>query len=164
MRGAFRDGGDRAARSFRSRRSLFSGLALANARLGAVHGLAAPLGGEYPAPHGFVCARLLPVVMEANVRALSGRDPAGTAMAAFAEVGRILAGPCDMPGEAAAWAGVRWVKELCDRLGAPPLSDFGMDGAAVPGIAAKGLAASSMRGNPVQLSQAELEGILQAAL
>jgi len=161
---AFQDGADAAAREDMALAALLSGLALANARLGAVHGLAAPLGGEYPAPHGFVCARLLPVVMEANVKALFGREPAGAALAAFAEVGRILAGPCDMPGEAAAWAGVQWVKALCDRLGAPSLSDFGMDEAAVPGIAAKGLAASSMRGNPVQLSQAELEGILLAAL
>ncbi|MEF3698139.1 MAG: iron-containing alcohol dehydrogenase, partial [Desulfolutivibrio sp.] len=83
---------------------------------------------------------------------------------AFAEAGRILTGGSAGTDAADVAAGVQWVKGLCDRLGAPPLSDFGMTAAAVPGIAAKGLAASSMRGNPVQLSQGELERILHQAL
>ncbi|NDY58563.1 iron-containing alcohol dehydrogenase [Desulfovibrio sulfodismutans] len=170
---AFQNGSDAAAREDMSLAALLSGLALANAKLGAVHGLAAPLGGEFPAPHGFVCARLLPLVMAANVRALGARDPDSAALAAFAEAGRILTGESagtdapdapDAPDVTDAAAGVRWVKGLCDRLGTPPLSEFGMTAAAVPGIAAKGLAASSMRGNPVQLSQGELEAILRAAL
>jgi alcohol dehydrogenase class IV len=167
---AFRDGADAAAREDMSLAALVSGLALANARLGAAHGLAAPLGGEYPAPHGFVCARLLPLVMAANVRALAERDPDSAALGAFAEAGRILTGrfgPADGAASAAAGdveAGVAWVRELCARLGTPPLSDFGMTEDAVPGIAAKGLAASSMRGNPVELTQAEVEAILRAAL
>ena len=53
--------------------ALFSGIALANARLGAVHGFAGVLGGTTGHPHGAICARLLPFVMEANIRALEGR-------------------------------------------------------------------------------------------
>jgi len=164
---AFRDGSDAAAREDMALAALLSGLALANAKLGAVHGLAAPLGGEFPAPHGFVCARLLPLVMAANVQALDARDPGSAALAAFAEAGRILTGESAGTGMADAVdaaAGVRWVEALCGRLGTPPLSDFGMTAAAVPGIAAKGLRASSMRGNPVELTQEELEAILLAAL
>jgi len=164
---AVRDGSDAAARVDMALAALLSGMALANAKLGAVHGLAAPLGGEFPAPHGFVCARLLPLVMAANVRALDARNPDSAALAAFAEAGRILTGEsagADMADAADAAAGVRWVEALCGRLGTPPLSDFGMTAAAVPGIAAKGLRASSMRGNPVELTQEELEAILLAAL
>ncbi len=161
---AFRDGSDAAAREDMALAALFSGLALANARLGAVHGLAAPIGGEFPAPHGFVCARLLPLAMEANVRALAARDPGSAALAAFAEAGRILTGESVGADAADAAAGVQWVRGLCRRLGTPPLSDFGMTAAAVPGIAAKGLRASSMRGNPVDLTQEELEAMLRAAL
>lgn len=161
---AFADGGDAAAREDMALAALLSGLALANAKLGAVHGLAAPIGGEFPAPHGFVCARLLPLVMEANMKALAARDPGGEALAAFAETGCVLTGRLGVRGDEAAWAGVEWVRELCRRLGTPPLSDFGMTGAAVADIAAKGCAASSMRGNPVELTQEELEGILRAAL
>ncbi|MDQ7831606.1 MAG: iron-containing alcohol dehydrogenase [Desulfovibrionaceae bacterium] len=161
---AFRDGSDAAAREDMALAALFSGLALANARLGAVHGLAAPIGGEFPAPHGFVCARLLPLAMEANVRALAARDPGSAALAAFAEAGRILTGASAGADAADAAAGVQWVRGLCRRLGTPPLSDFGMTAAAVPGIAAKGLRASSMRGNPVELTQEDLEAMLRAAL
>ncbi len=162
---AYLDGSDAAAREDMSLAALFSGLALANAKLGAVHGLAAPLGGEFFAPHGFVCARLLPLVMEANVRALFERDPDSPSLAAFAEAGRILTGGVgDGDDTRAVAAGVAWVKEVCGRLGTPSLSRFGMTRADVPGIAAKGLRASSMRGNPVDLTLEEVERILEQGM
>ena len=70
LRRAYEDGADVDARTDMSLASLFGGLALANAKLGAVHGFAGVLGGMYPAPHGIVCARLLPFVVETNVMAL----------------------------------------------------------------------------------------------
>ncbi len=162
---AYLDGSDAAAREDMSLAALLSGLALANAKLGAVHGLAAPLGGEFFAPHGFVCARLLPLVMEANVRALLERDPDSPSLTAFAEAGRILTGGVgDGDDTEAVAAGVAWVKDVCGRLGTSPLSRFGMTRADVPGIAAKGLRASSMRGNPVDLTQEEVEGILEQGM
>ncbi|QLA19048.1 iron-containing alcohol dehydrogenase [Desulfolutivibrio sulfoxidireducens] len=168
---AYLDGSDAAAREDMALAALLSGLALANAKLGAVHGLAAPLGGAFPAPHGFVCARLLPLVMEANVRALLERDPGSPALGAFAEAGRILTAGADGKGRSGTGderadiaAGVARVKGLCDRVGTPSLSRFGMTREDVSGIAAKGLRASSMRGNPVELSPEEVEGILLRAL
>src|SRR5262245_26642329 len=70
---AVRDGGDRRARASMALASLWSGMALANAALGAVHGFAGPVGGRFGAPHGAVCAALLPHVMAANIRALDAR-------------------------------------------------------------------------------------------
>ena len=73
-------------------RQLFGGLALANARLGAVHGFAGPLGGMFPVPHGVVCARLLPFATEANVRALQAREPDSPALGRYDEAARLMTG------------------------------------------------------------------------
>ena len=82
----------RAAREDMSVAALFGGLALANAGLGAVHGFAGPVGGMFPAPHGAVCAALLPHVMEMNLRALRARQPASETLPRYEEVARILTG------------------------------------------------------------------------
>ena len=102
--------------------SLFGGMALANAKLGAVHGFAGPLGGLFPAPHGVICARLLPYVMEANVRALQAREPDSPTLARYDEVAQILTGR----STAQAAEGVIWVQDLCEALNVPPLSGFGL--------------------------------------
>ena len=154
-------GADAAAREDMAFASLCGGLALANARLGAVHGFAAPIGGGFPAPHGAICARLLPFVMEANLRVLS-REPGRPhqALGRFDEVGQMLTGH---PNASAA-DGVAWVRETCELLEIPPLGQYGVGPADVPGLVAQAKQASSMKGNPVVLLDEELAGILQAAL
>jgi len=92
LRRAFENGGDTDAREDMAVASLCSGIALANARLGAVHGFAGPLGGMTNAPHGVICGRLLPYVMHANVRALRDRAIDSPALSRFDEVARILTG------------------------------------------------------------------------
>lgn len=154
------DGSDREARDAMSLASLFSGMALANAKLGAVHGLAAPLGGRFHAPHGAVCGRLLPRVAEVNLQALRERAPASPALPRFAELGRIFTGNAD----AEAADAVRWLGELTDALMVPPLTTYAVDPAAFPEIAEKAARASSMNGNPVELTPAELREILDRAL
>ncbi len=72
--------------------SLFGGLALANAKLGAVHGLAAPIGGQFAGPHGAVCARLPPLVMLANEAALRARAPDSPILLRFVDIARVLTG------------------------------------------------------------------------
>jgi alcohol dehydrogenase class IV len=138
--------------------SLFGGLALANAALGAVHGFAGPLGGMWAAPHGTVCARLLPFVMEANVRALQARAPGAEALARYDEVGRLLT------GRAAAADAVAWVHAVLDRLRVPPLSAFGLTPADLPAVVEKAKQASSMKGNPLPLTDAELADVLARAM
>ena len=160
LRRAFRDGGDVEARRDMAIASLCGGLALANAKLGAVHGFAAPLGGMYPVPHGVACARLLPLVMEANVRALRARAPASPALARYDEVARLLTGRA----EASAEEGLAWLAELGAELRVPGLSAFGLTGEGVEEVAGKAKRASSMQGNPVPLTDDELAGILRAAL
>ncbi len=160
LRQAFEDGADAAAREDMALVSLFGGLALANAKLGAVHGFAGPIGGLYPAPHGVVCARLLPYVMEMNVRALQAREPESPALARYSEAAVLLTGDPD----ADAAAGVAWVQTLCAALAVPPLSTYGITEKDVPAIVEKTAVASSTKGNPIRLTEAELTEILKHAL
>ena len=139
--------------------SLLSGFALANAGLGAVHGLAGPLGGEVPAPHGAVCAILLPLVMAANLRALAERQPSSVALVRYEVVARLLTGnPAASTAE-----GVAWVRELVARLAIPPLRQYGVTRELCPGIVGKAALASSMKANPIVLTAAELMEILEQA-
>jgi len=158
LRRAYKDGRDRDARLDMSLASLLSGLALANARLGAVHGIAGPFGGSFPgAPHGAVCARLLPAVMAVNVRALSERE---LEAARFDEVARLLTAE---EGAAAA-DGVKWIEDLCAELAVPPLGSYGFAESDFDALAEKAARASSMQGNPVELSGEELREIFERAM
>jgi alcohol dehydrogenase class IV len=151
---------DLAARENMSLASLFSGLALANAGLGAVHGFAAPIGGSFHAPHGAVCAALLPHVMEINIGALRQRQPGSPALARYEEIAGLLTGrPQSDP-----LTGVVWVRELCRRLQIPPLGSYGLAAKDVPKVCAAAMQASSMKGNPLPLLPEELENILQRSL
>ncbi len=157
---AFRDGQDRAARADMALASLFGGLALANAGLGAVHGFAAPIGGMFEAPHGAICAALLPHVIEANLRALRARAPQSEALARYRRVAQILTGREEAQAEEAA----RWARELCARLGIPPLRVYGIGPEHAADLVEGASRASSMKGNPVPLSREELLAVLAAAL
>jgi alcohol dehydrogenase class IV len=144
--------------------SLLGGLALANAGLGAVHGFAAPIGGMFPAPHGAVCAALLPHVMDVNVRALRARAPAdehaAEKLARYDEVARLISGR----PHAGAQDGVAWVAALCEKLEIPPLRSYGVAPADLPMLVEKAALSSSMKGNPIVLSVEELGEIVMRAL
>jgi alcohol dehydrogenase class IV len=156
---AFRNGSDLEARTDMSLASLLSGLALANGGLGAVHGIAGPLGGWIDVPHGVACGRLLPLVFEANAQRLRSEDPEHPALRRLLEVARILTGDprAGLPD------GTAWLERLSDQLGLPPLASFGLEASDLPRIAANAARASSMRGNPVDLDEAALAGILERA-
>jgi len=159
LRRAYERGDDVTAREDMAVTSLFGGLALANARLGAVHGFAAVLGGQFSAPHGAVCARLLPCVMAVNVQALRERTPDSGSLRRYEEISRILTGY----EQASAEDGVRWVQELCEALNVLPLSSYGVTRDNFADLTAKAAAASSMQGNPIQLTPAEMTEILSRA-
>ncbi len=160
LRRAYQDGQDKAARTDMALASLFGGLALANAKLGAVHGFAGPLGGMYPAPHGAVCAVLLPHVMAVNVQALQQRQPDNPALVRYAEIGQILTGD----PQATIADGVAWVEQLGRDLPVPPLSTYGLAEEDFPTLIEKAGVASSMQGNPIKLTDEELAEILRRAL
>jgi alcohol dehydrogenase class IV len=140
--------------------SLLGGLCLANAGLGAAHGFAAPVGGMFPAPHGAVCAAVLPYAMEVNVRALAARQPGSRAAVRYEEIARLLTGR----PQATADHGVRWVKDLCRRLEIPTLRAYGVRETDIPDLVAKAAGASSMKGNPLVLTTEELREIISRAL
>jgi alcohol dehydrogenase class IV len=154
------NGGDRAARADMSWASLLGGLSLANAGLGAVHGFAAPIGGMFPAPHGAVCAAVLPHAMAINVRALRQRAPESEALRRYAEVARLVTGNAHAMAE----DGVRWIAELCRRLEIPPLRTYGVDDSHIPLLVEKAAKASSMKGNPIVLDREELREIVTRAM
>lgn len=160
LRRACEQGDDPAAREDMALASLFGGLALANAKLGAVHGFAGPLGGMFHGPHGAICARLLPHVMRVNVHALRERGRNSRALQRYDEVAQILTGD----KRATADDGVRWVRDLCDALKVPPLATYGLTRENFRTLVQKASAASSMQGNPIKLTRSELELILTRAL
>jgi alcohol dehydrogenase class IV len=162
LRRAYRNGADREARNDMSLASLFGGLALANAALGAVHGFAGPLGGMLHAPHGALCARFLPLVMEANIKALETRQPDHPALGRYAEIAQILTDEKD----ATAREGAEWTRNLVEELQIPRLAAYGMkpEASALQEAVQKTRQANSFKGNPIVLDDQELTQILEQAL
>ena len=160
LRRAFRDGGDVEARRDMAIASLCGGLALANAKLGAVHGFAAPLGGMFPIPHGNACARLLPQVVAVNVRALRARAPASPALARYDEVAGLLTGSAKAQAE----DGAAWLHELVNELAVPRLATYGVTERDIPRIVEQARRSSSMQGNPIALAEEELWEALRIAI
>ncbi len=159
LKRAYENGNDKIAREDMAIASLFGGLGLANAKLGAVHGFAGPLGGMISAGHGAICARLLPFVMEANIQALQNRRPGSEALARYDNIAQILTGNTT----AQASDGVKWVFELCKALEILPLARLGLKEQDFPTAVAKAQKSSSMKGNPIDLTQDELTKILKKA-
>ncbi len=157
---AFERGDDREARENMALASLLGGLALANAKLGAVHGIAGPMGGMFRAPHGIICARLLPHVMNMNVRKLGRMHQESPLLPRYRELAVLLTGEAGASAE----DGVQWILETCESLHVPPLEKYGVTREDFPLLAEKAGHASSMRGNPVPLSGAEVIAILEAAV
>lgn len=159
LRRAYHDGLDREARRDMALASLFGGLALANAGLGVVHGFAAPLGGSWKAPHGALCAALLPHGMVANIAALRARAPGHPALHRYDVVARLLTGR----DKASAEDGIAWIHSLCAELHIPALRTWGITEADLPGVVEKAAHASSMKANPILLSREELLAVVAAA-
>ena len=139
--------------------SLFGGLALANAGLGAVHGFAGPIGGMFPAPHGAVCAALLTHVMEVNLRALRQREPGNPALNRYEALGPLLTGN----PAASADDGVNWVGQLVRDLKIPPLRDYGVEPDSADEVVKNAARASSMKANPLVLTSDEMREVLRRA-
>ena len=187
LRIAFHDGQNKSAREDMALASLLGGLALANAGLGAVHGFAGPIGGIFPnAPHGAICAALLPHVMGANIRALrqslaerqlrptaedtqrlaarerrpTAGDERSRALGRYDRIAKI----CTGHDHATADAGVDWVRRLIAELQIPGLGTYGIKSEHIDELVKKATQASSMKANPIPLTSEELAETLRQAL
>jgi alcohol dehydrogenase class IV len=156
---AYQDGEDIKAREDMALTSLFGGLALANAGLGAVHGFAGPIGGMFNAPHGEVCASLLPHVIKANVQKIAQLDGMDALIDRYQEMAVVLTGD----PQATIQDGVVWISELAKNLKIPGLREMGITKDDFPRIIEKSKAASSMKKNPIELDETILEAILNDA-
>ncbi|MBX3065378.1 MAG: iron-containing alcohol dehydrogenase [Anaerolineae bacterium] len=169
-----RDGIRRAARSLRKAyssndpqaredmaiTSLFSGVALSNAKLGAVHGFAGPMGGLFSAPHGALCAALLPNVTALNIRALRERQSESESLQRYAEIARLITGRDSAAPEDC----LSWLTDMAAELDIPRLRELGVQESDFPLIIEKSAVSSSMQGNPIKLTMAEMQEILSLAL
>lgn len=156
---AYENGKDKDAREDMALTSLLGGLALANGGLGAVHGFAGPIGGMFNAPHGAICASLLPHVMKYNVAALSDHKSKGDVRARYQEIAILLT---DDP-DAAIEDGVNWIENLAETLDIPGLHEIGIKKEDFDQIIQQSQVSSSMQKNPVRLDEFELEAILAGA-
>jgi alcohol dehydrogenase class IV len=160
LRAAYADGRDLGARADMAMCSLLGGIALANAKLGAVHGLAGVIGGTADVPHGVACAALLAPVIEANVRALRSGPAGQPALDRYTDAARLLTGRPAATVE----DGLAWVRETITLLAVPGLAAFGLRPQQADEVAAKAARSSSMQGNPVALSDGDLRAIVLQAL
>ena len=156
---AYANGADANARSEMSFASLLSGLSLANAGLGAVHGFAAPLGGMTNSPHGALCAAVLPHATAINVRALRQRQPQNPSLAKYARIAQLLTSDASQPEDC-----VEPLIRLCQSLNIPTLRTLGLAQSDIPLAVERAAAASSMKANPIPLTTAELAEILERSL
>jgi len=164
---AFHDGGDLAARQDMALAALFSGMTLTNAGLGAVHGFAAPIGANFPAPHGAVCAALLAPIMRANVTALlehADKPASQPTLRRYAQIGRLLAHRPELDDTSAYQYGIWKIEAMVEELAIPKLSRFGLKTEDIPAMVELAKRASSMRYNPVKLSDEALAGALSSAI
>ena len=160
LRQAFKDGKDLPAREHMCFASLLSGLALANAGLGIIHGFAAPLGGMLDAPHGAICAAVLPSAVDVNVRALRQRAPGHIALNRYREIAHTLtanerAEPEDL---------MPWLISLTQDLGIQSLGAWGLQISQLPELVEKTAGANSTKANPIPLTTDELTEIAERAL
>lgn len=156
----YADGSDLKAREQMAYASLSGGLALANSGLGAVHGIAGPFGGAFHAPHGAVCAALLAPITAVNLQALAARAPDSPALARYGEAAAL----CTGNSGAMAAELVEWLRALVAKLNIPGLATYDFGEADFDTLIPQSQAASSMKGNPIILTDDELRQALRAAL
>jgi alcohol dehydrogenase len=142
--------------------ALLSGITLAQVGLGSVHGLASPLGAFFPIPHGIVCGTLVAEACRINIAALAERAPEHPALTKYADVGRLLAGGYLADAEARS-ALVETLEDWTRRLYLPRLGEYGVKEADLDRVVAHSRG-SSMKTNPVVLTDAEIAGLVRARL
>ena len=159
----FADAGDSAARARMAYAALISGITLAQTGLGSVHGLAAPLGAFFPIPHGVACGALVAQATQLNIEALEARAPESPALKKYALAGKLLAREDRLDDAAARARLVDILQDWTRRLELPRLGQYGVTAPDLPHIVAHSRG-SSMKTNPLVLSDAELSRLLASRI
>ncbi len=138
--------------------SLLGGMALANGGLGAVHGFAGVIGGMTGAPHGAVCAALLPAVLRMNLDiACQGKQPlCRQTMARINETALMLSRDVNSKTQDL----ITLIENMSTQQNVAGLEKLGVKRAEFPVIIEKSSRASSMKGNPFLLTAEQLFQIL----
>lgn len=139
--------------------ALMSGITLAQAGLGSVHGLASPLGAFFPIPHGVVCGTLVAQATAMNIRALQARGEGRDTLLKYAQAGRMLAHDMQLSDAEALKRLTDILYDWTEQMQLPKLSAFGVTAADIPRIVSNSRG-SSMKTNPVLLSDEEIGEIL----
>ncbi len=154
------DGSNLAARSDLSYATLLSGIVLANAGLGTVHGFAAVIGGLFTIPHGVICGSLMAPVNRSTLKNLRITAPEHPALSKYATLGRIFT---TRTGHTDSWYQDHFIAELeklADDLALPFLSDYEIRKEDAENIAAQ----TGNKNNPAKLTPEELVEILHSRI
>lgn len=157
------DTGDAAARERMAYAAMVSGITLAQAGLGSVHGLASPLGAFFPIPHGAACGTLVAAATRINIESLRARDPLNPALQKYAQVGRLLSKQGQLDQAEAHAVLIETLGGWTRALDLPSLTHYGVTAADIPRIVANSRG-SSMKTNPLPLEDREIAAILAARL
>ena len=163
MRACRQGGEDIEARAGMAYAAFISGLTLANAGLGSVHGIAAPLGAYFPIPHGVACGTLLAQSTRVNIHAMLEREPENPSLGKYADVGRMFHNDDSLDDADARVALLELLERWTEELNLPRLGVFGIDAADVSRIVS-GSRGNSMQTNPVLLSDEEISSIVASRL
>jgi alcohol dehydrogenase len=154
------EAGDIDVRAGMAYAALVSGIALANAGLGVVHGMAAAIGGSFTIPHGVVCGTLLGKATEITIAALKKSEPSHPALTKYARAGSIISGKEARSIDTGCNALVKTINSWTEALPLPRLADFGI----TPNDSEKIAAGSSNKNNPVKLTREEIAGIIASRI
>lgn len=143
--------------------AMLSGITLAQVGLGAVHGLASPMGAFFPIPHGVVCGTLLADATAVNIEAMEQREPNNPALAKYAQIGKLLSNTSHLRNSEARVALVSILRQWCRHFPLETLDTYGVTHADLNHIVANSRG-SSMKTNPILLTDQEIKTILQRRL
>lgn len=160
LRAVYRDGSNLQARCDISYAALLSGIVLANAGLGTVHGFASAIGGLFPIPHGVVCGTLMAPANRVTLNHLARKTAKHPTLLKYAKLGKLFSDQSDKTDD---WYRNHFISELerlATDLGIPPLSSYNISTGDVDRIVEK----TGNKYNPAQLSREELAEILSARI
>ncbi|MCF8363046.1 MAG: iron-containing alcohol dehydrogenase [Prolixibacteraceae bacterium] len=153
---AVTNGNDIISRTGMSYAALLSGITLANAGLGVIHGFAQPLGSLFPIPHGVVCANLMGPANQITVEKLRSENDTET-LKNYANIAHLLYP--DMDEKEATDKLLQYINQLTKKFNIPKISSFGVNSTHYDTI----INSTGLKNHPVKLNQDELKMILENA-